>query len=64
MRSPSPASTDSEDREPLMLLALNSTPGVEWDELETKVRVTFAIMECTTLVSYREEFLSVIWQNH
>ena len=39
MRSPSPGSTDSEDREPLMLLALNSTPGVEWDELETKGRV-------------------------
>ena len=27
-----------EEHEPLMLLALNSTAAVEWDELQTKVR--------------------------
>lgn len=28
----------SDERQPLMLLALNSTDAVEWDELQEKVR--------------------------
>lgn len=34
---PPPQAPEEEDRQPLMLLALNSTTGIDWDELQTKV---------------------------
>ncbi|KAF9011046.1 hypothetical protein BDQ17DRAFT_1345358 [Cyathus striatus] len=46
-----------QDKEPLMLLALNSTDAVEWDELEAKGRV-LAVHLAKRLTNFRD-FLTV-----
>lgn len=51
VRPPSPQT--EEDHEPLMLLALNSTAAVEWDELQTKVRFFFFIVSIRPLLDRR-----------
>lgn len=52
------------DRQPLMLLALNSTDSVEWDDLQTKVKYprSFAAGNIS-YIRFRERCWLLIWQN-
>jgi hypothetical protein len=56
-----------DDHHPLMLLALNATSAVEWEELQSKVSgeldsigLSLSIYFC---LCFRREFLHAIWQN-